>query len=238
MSAQTGRALRIALVTREYPRLGSHGGIGTYTQNLVKGLTGRGHRVTVIARALEGGPTEAFWDAGARIEPVASAERWKLPAFNGSFGMTMRTLPFVHAAGERFKALHAAEPFDILEVPEYQGWGFGAQLASPVPVVVRLHSHSKLVRRLNDVPLNVDTRLVCALEALSIRRGDMVLSNSAALADVMCEDYGYPRAKAQVCPLGIDTDAFSPLESRWLRAHVGLDDDAPVLLYVGRLERR
>ena len=50
----TGEPLRICLVTREYPRLGSHGGIGTYTQNLVKGLTGRGHRVTVIARALAG----------------------------------------------------------------------------------------------------------------------------------------------------------------------------------------
>jgi glycosyltransferase involved in cell wall biosynthesis len=230
--------MRICLVTREYPSLGTHGGIGTYTQNLVKGLAERGHAVTVIARAEPGGPAAPFTEGGVRIEPVTSAERWMLPAGNRYVGMTMRALPFIAAAASRFQRLQADAPFDVVEVPEYQGWGLGVAMAARAPVVVRLHSHSRLVRRLNEVPLNGDTRAVCALESLSIRRGDLVLANSQALAAAMAADYGYPLAKVQVLPLGIDTDRFQPTRTRWLRAHLGLEDDAPILLYVGRLERR
>ena len=230
--------MRICLVTREYPSLGSHGGIGTYTQNLVKGLAERGHSVTVIARAEPGTDATPYAEGAARIEPVAASERWVLPAGNRYVGMTMRTLPFIAAAAAHFQRLQAAAPFDLVEVPEYQGWGLGVATCARAPVVVRLHSHSKLVRRLNDVPLNADTRLVCGLEALSIRRGDMVLANSQALAEAMAADYGYPLSGVQVLPLGIDTDRFQPTRTRWLRAHLGLDDDAPILLYVGRLERR
>ncbi|MFN3429740.1 MAG: glycosyltransferase family 4 protein [Candidatus Sericytochromatia bacterium] len=230
--------MRICLVTREYPSLGSHGGIGTYTQNLVKGLASRGHDVTVIARAESGAGATAFREAGATIEPVTSPERWVLPAGNRFVGMTMRAAPFISAAGAHFQRLQRQAPFDIVEVPEYQGWGLGVAMAAKSPVVVRLHSHSKLVRRLNEVPLNADTRLVCALEAASIRRGDAVMSNSQALAVAMAADYGYPLEKIGVLPLGIDTDRFQPTATRWLRAHLGLPDDAPILLYVGRLERR
>lgn len=230
--------MRICLVTREYPSLGSHGGIGTYTQNLVKGLAERGHAVTVIARAEPDGPEAGFCEAGVNIEPVRSAERWQLPAFNRYVGMTMRTLPFITAAAARFRRLASQAPFDVVEVPEYQGWGLGVALSTRAPLVVRLHSHSRLVRRLNAVPLDGDTRAVCALEALSIRRGDLVLANSRALAEAMAADYGYPLARVGVLPLGIDTDRFQPTRTRWLRAHLGLEDDAPILLYVGRLERR
>lgn len=230
--------MQICLVTREYPLLGSHGGIGTYTQNLVKGLAERGHKVTVITRALEGQSAEPFWDGAARIEPVQAPERWMLPAGNRYVGMTMRALPFIQRAAARFAEMQKQQPFDVVEVPEYQGWGLGVALAAKSPVVVRLHSHSKLVRRLNEVPLNADTRMVCALESLSVRRGDVVLANSQALAGVMAEDYHYPLSRVQVLPLGIDTDRFQPYETRWLRAHLGLEADAPILLYVGRLERR
>jgi glycosyltransferase involved in cell wall biosynthesis len=226
--------MRICLVTREYPSLGSHGGIGTYTHNLVKGLAARGHDVTVIARAEE--PLEAFTADGVRVEPISAPDKWMLPAGNGHVGMTLRTLPFARAAGARFKALAARQPFDLVEVPEYQGWGLGVAMAARCPVLVRLHTHTALVRRLNDVPMDLDARLVTRMEAATIRSGANVLANSAALAGEARRDFGFQRIG--VLPLGIDTERFAPQEPGWLRAKLGLGPDAPIVLYVGRLERR
>lgn len=236
--------LRICLVTREYPALGAHGGIGTYTRNLAAGLAARGHAVTVLARSEA--PAAAFvevtGDAGGQVvvEPVASAERWRLPAGNRYVGMTLRSLPFAQAAARRFRALDQAAAFDVVEVPEYQGWGLGVARAAQVPVIVRLHTHTGLVRRLNEVPEDLDSRLCARLEAATIRRGDLVLANSEALADIAAEDFRAAMAPERlgVLPLGVDTERFAPREAGWLKAHLGLDPETPVLLYVGRLERR
>lgn len=226
--------MRICLVTREYPSLGSHGGIGTYTHNLVKGLAARGHDVTVIARADE--PLAAFTADGVRVEPIATPDKWLLPAGNAHVGMTLRTLPFTRAAAVRYRALAAHLPFDVVEVPEYQGWGLGVALAARCPVLVRLHTHTALVRRLNDVPMDLDARLVTRMEAATIRTGTSVLANSAALAGEARQDFGFQHIG--VLPLGIDTERFAPQEPGWLRAERGLGPDAPIVLYVGRLERR
>lgn len=228
--------MRICLLTGEYPALGAHGGIGTYTQNLAHGLAGRGHAVTVLARAFA--PTAPFQEGTVQIEPVLAPRRWRLPVGNRYVGMSTWTLPFIHEAARRFQALQAEAPFDVVEVPEYQGWGLGVLAKARCPVVVRLHSHTALVRRLNDVPLDLDARLVGALEAMSIRRGDVVLSNSKALAEAMAQDFGADPERVGVLPLGIDADRFRPGDAGWLRAELGLPESAPLLLYVGRLERR
>ena len=233
------KALRICLVSREYPALGAHGGIGTYTRNLAAGLTARGHEVTVIARAEA--PRAPFEDAwGVRVEPVPAAERWRLPAGNRFVGMALRTLPFAWAAAARFRALDRRRPFDLVEVPEYQGWGLGVARTARCPVVVRLHTHTGLVRRLNEVALDLDARLCHQLEAASIARGDLVLANSAALAAIAAEDFRdvTDPGRLGVLPLGVDTERFAPGDPGWLRAHLGLEPDTPLVLYVGRLERR
>ncbi|MDB5101543.1 MAG: glycosyl transferase family 1 [Cyanobacteria bacterium RYN_339] len=226
--------MRICLVTREYPTLGSHGGIGTYTLNVASGLAARGHDVTVIARGE--GPIAPFMDQGVHVEPVDTPDRWRLPAGNGYVGMTMRALPFAQAAATRFKALNARHAFDVVEVPEYQGWGVGVALAARCPVAVRLHTHTALVRRLNDVPMDLDARIIARLEHATICRGDVVLANSAALAGEARQDFGFSRIG--VLPLGIDAERFAPHDPHWLRQELGLGPDTPIVLYVGRLERR
>ena len=234
-----GDALRICLVTREHPALGAHGGIGTYTRNLAAGLAARGHDVTVVARG-EGARAPFDESPGVRIEPVEAADRWLLPAGNRYVGMTMRSLPFSRAAARRFVARDREAPFDVVEIPEYQGWGLGVAKAARCPVVVRLHTHTGLVRRLNDVGPDLDARLCHRLEAASIARGDLILANSRALAGIAAEDFrgAAEPARFGVLPLGVDADRFAAEDDGWLRAHLGLEADTPLILYVGRLERR
>ncbi|HEY9722444.1 MAG TPA: glycosyltransferase family 4 protein, partial [Oscillatoriaceae cyanobacterium] len=222
--------MRLCLVTREYPALGSHGGIGTYTQNLARGLAARGHHVTVIARAAE--PTSAFFEGGVGIEPVVTPDRWRLPVGNRFVGVSMRLAPFAIAAAKRFRQLDRECPQDLVEIPEYEGWGLGVAMAARCPVVVRLHSHSKLVRRLNGSRASLEAHLIAGLEAMSIRAGDAVLANSHALAEAMACDYDFPRERVEVLPLGIDTRRFAPSSPQWLRTHLGLPQEAQILLYV------
>lgn len=228
--------MRICLVTREYPALGSYGGIGTYTRNMAQGLAGRGHDVTVLARSAEA--KSPFKEGDVTVVPVQCPERWRLPAGNGKLGMTMRALPFIAHAARTFRRLHQAQRFDVVEVPEYEGWGLAVAHASPCPVVVRLHSHSGLVRRLNQVLPNADSKTISELERRSVLRADAVLANSAALARAMASDFNYPLGLVDVLPLGIDTTRFTPGDGGDVRARLGISPTAPIILYVGRLERR
>lgn len=226
--------MRICLVTREYPSLGAHGGIGTYTQQLARGLAARGNEVVVIAH----GAGAPFDDGGFRVEPVAAADSLKLPAFNRYFGATRRTIPFVVAAGARYRALAALSPFDVVEVPEYQGWGLGVALVADAPVLARLHTHTRLVRRLNDEPFDADAKAVHALEAATLSRAGMLLANSEALAAVATADFGLPAGLASALALPVDAERFRPGRDGALRARLGAGPDTRVLLYAGRIERR
>jgi glycosyltransferase involved in cell wall biosynthesis len=93
---------------------------------------------------------------------------------------------------------------------------------------------------LNDVAPDLDARLCARLEAASIACGDVVLANSAALAAIAREDFAGALAPGRlgVLPLGVDTDRFAPADDGWLKAELGLEADVPLVLYVGRLERR
>lgn len=61
------------------------------------------------------------------------------------------------------------------------------------------------------------------------------------VARIVVQYAGYPRAKVDLCPLGVDTDLFHPVDSsadlderRALRAQLGFTDDEVVCIYSGR----
>lgn len=235
--------MRLAFVTREFPELGATGGIGTYTQTTARALARRGHDVTVIAYSPT--PKAPYQREGVRVEPVSCKDAWRLPAFNGPLALALRSLPFAEAAGRRARALAAqGGRFDVLEIPEYQAWGLGAARHGVASAVVaRLHGHTRLVRRLNGSPEQLDVALLSRLERLTLNRCDLALSNSQALAESLLADLGKLRVPVEVLPLGIDghrfrPDRLSPAARAAVRAEWGVASDAPVALYVGRLERR
>src|SRR6185369_16371071 len=43
-------------------------------------------------------------------------------------------------------------------------------------------------------------------------------------------------SRLAVVPCGVDVDRFQPLDVRESRASLGLDEDVPVLLFIGRIE--
>lgn len=210
------------------------GGIGSYTGTLARALSDAGHDVRVL---LPVGPVPE--GEGPSYHGLAFPGRYRLPAFNRAWGLCTALLPWARHAAEAVRALHAERAFDVVEVPEWMAGGLFLRPTKDLPaLVVRLHTHLALVRRLNGLPMTADARLAASLEARAVRHASMVLANSAALADALAADYQIPRHTIDVLHLGVDVERFAPMPSAGLRQVLGLPEGAIVALFVGRIERR
>lgn len=220
--------MRIALLSPEPIGVG---GIGTYTGNLARGLRGLGHEVQVLLPTSEepAGPDEVRLDV---------PRSYRLPAFNRYWGVTMGMLPWAVEAGRAVRRLHAERPFDVVEVPEWMAGALFMNRAGLPPVVVRLHTHLALVRRLNNLPMTSDARLGAFLEARSLKRAALLLSNSRSLADTLAEDYAIERSTIEVLPLGVDLERFRPRQVADLKERLGVPAHHVLGLFAGRIERR
>lgn len=223
--------MRVGLVT---PEPWGAGGIGSYTATTARGLAELQHQVEVLLPGVPGREAED----GFVVTRFPVPAPYRLPAFNRHWGLTTAMLPWARAVAGIVRRRHAEQPFEILEVPE---WLAGALfLDDPLlpPILIRLHSHLGLVRRLNHLPMTPDARLACALEARALRRGALLLANSHALADELAHDYRVPRTSIEVLPLGVELERYqSPHEAR-LRERLELGADQVIGLFVGRIERR
>lgn len=220
--------MRVALLSPE--PIGA-GGIGTYTGNLARGLRSLGHDVTVILPASDLSDTE-----GATPIPVPA--KYRLPAFNRYWGVTLGMLPWAIEAARAVRRLHAEEPLDVVEVPEWMAGALYLGGSGLPPVVVRLHTHLALVRRLNDLPMTLDARLASYLEARALGHAAMLLANSRALGDTLAADYAILPTAIEVLPLGVDLERFRPDAVSDLKASLGLPEGSVLGLFAGRLERR
>lgn len=126
-----------------------------------------------------------------------------------------------------------AERTDVLFCPSYT-----APLRGSTPLVVVTHS-------LNELGPSADmswrTRAYEALYRLSARRARRVIVPAMAIAELMPEHYGVPRALIDVVPLGVDVETFRPVDDPQLlratrRRYLGAD--LPFILFVGKMSRR
>lgn len=210
------------------------GGIGSYTGTLARALADAGHDVRVL---LPVGPVPE--GGGPAYYGIPFPGRYRLPAFNRAWGLCTALLPWARHAAEAVRALHAERAFDVVEVPEWMAGGLFLRPGRDLPaLVVRLHTHLALVRRLNDLPMTLDARVAAMLEARAVRHASMVLANSAALANALAADYQIPRRAIDVLHLGVDVERFAPHPTAALRCALGLAPGEVLALFVGRIERR
>jgi glycosyltransferase involved in cell wall biosynthesis len=124
--------MRIAVFSFEFPPETAFGGISTYSAQLASMLAERGHDVEVFA----GGALARTFrhSSGAQIHTVGCMDQ----------------LEFALPAAISFGARHRACPFDVIEAPEYQAPArFALRLAPEVASVIRLHTPTALLSRIN-----------------------------------------------------------------------------------------
>ena len=162
--------MKACFVCCEYPPA-AHGGIGTVTQLLARGLRRRGHEVRVIGvyphLDSAGGPED---DQGVQVWRLAERSRWG--GWLGARVALFRQLRHWTRQGE----------IDFVEVPDWAGWSAGWR-GLGVPVITRMHGSacyfaselgqqvSPLVRRIERSALR-GADFTCSVSHYTARRSE------------------------------------------------------------------
>ena len=122
------KLLRIAFISFEYPPDSSFGGIATYVAQAARLMTSRGHHVEVFASSTN--RNETVYDDNILVHWILETNRDDFPVI----------------AGHKIAQRHKEAPFDVIESPEYYADGRKvAELIPELPLVVRLHTPSRLI---------------------------------------------------------------------------------------------
>jgi len=240
------RTVRLAYISYEYPPDSANGGIATYVAQAARMMQRRGWAVEVFAASPV--RSEVVEQDGIRTHWLPETDR----------------LAFADAAGKAFAARHREARFDVLEGPEYHADACVAKKLVPdVPLVVKMHTPSALIRELNSPPYpsaaTLAYRAIRHLAASAVKgrrpRFDRLFADTRAAAKRLdrCEAQ-HAQAASIVAPpcrdlceyatsrWGIDPKRvrLSPHPYEPSRELLALEPrgDGLVVGYVGRLERR
>ncbi len=212
--------MRIALFTNNY--LPFCGGVTISVETLRRGLEARGHEVWVMAPKFRG--TDDGAPGVIRYPSIPATTYPEFPL----------AIPYAPAVTARVRALdvdvfHAHHPFLLGPAAERLARRAGRPLVFTY--------HTRYEKYAHYVPL---TRPL--VEAAAVRlstrfagRVDAVIAPSVVVRDELVRRG--VQAPVAVVPTGVDLGRFRPGDRRAARRGLGLPDDDPVLLYVGRLDR-
>ncbi|TQM91025.1 D-inositol-3-phosphate glycosyltransferase [Ornithinimicrobium humiphilum] len=218
----------------ERPGTGDAGGLNVYVVETATRLARRGVLVDVFTRATSGsqggsvplapGVTVHHVTAG----PLEGLGKEDLPgqlcAFAADFSSHLAGRPEGH-----FDLIHA----------HYWLSGQVGWIASDrfdVPLVQTMHTMAKVKNRALAEGDQPEPRGREIGEEQVVARADALVANTPEEARELVDLYGADPAAVHVVPPGVALETFRPGPQDEARAEVGLDPDAVVLLFVGRIQ--
>ena len=229
--------MHIAFISYEYPPDTAFGGIATYVKQAAYMLSCRGHQVEVFAGSQTRTGTEN--EEGILVHRIqdASAEH------DGTHDFAARIAPL-------FAQRHASAAFDLLEGPEYRAEASDAvKLVPGIPLVVKLHTPTYLLRSMNTSLYGPVRRTLSAAKAILRKEpsffryrpeedperagcleADEVAAPSLAIGEKVTQDWGLDAGKVAFYPL-----SYTPSEA--LLA-IPIATQTNVVTFYGRLEIR
>jgi glycosyltransferase involved in cell wall biosynthesis len=232
-------ALRIALLSFEYPPETGFGGIGTYTWYQARAFVRMGHQVHVLAGARECLPLRMSEHDGVFVHRYRSDGLWAPIAgllTAGKCYWTKQRLENAWNMYRAFRQLMTRYDYDIIEMPECGAEGALINWLIRLPAIIRFHSPARLIMDLYDVP-QVD-RVMCPwIERIGIRGATGLSSCSHFLAREVSARLGVNQ-EVEVIYNGIDLPLFDAEPVADLASLYGCPKDQITILFAGRIERR
>ncbi len=225
--------MKIAFVSYEFPPDTADGGIATYVGQAVRMLRQRGHHVEVFAgaRSREG----TFDDDGVIVHRT---------------GMDRTPEQFYLPVADVFARRHKEVGFDVIETGEYRAEARLAIKRCPeVPLLVRLHTASFLLMRMNPRKLAIRHKVRATIgawrrgqrpyfqyapnndpEYIAIRDADVIAAPCGAIAAVTANAWNLDRNAIEVYP-------YPYVPSQRL-LEIPIEPVGGVVTFLGRLEIR
>jgi glycosyltransferase involved in cell wall biosynthesis len=221
--------MKVVFLSREYPPESAWGGIATMYYTLSHALADSGHEVHIVCQAVGG--QRDFVDKGVFVHRVGrNPKRYSLLA---------RVDYSIHAW---LKLREIIKRYDI-EIVETTYWGAEAFLYSlrkRTPLVVRLDvSASDILKTgtYSGIRELLSLKLLALLEDFTAKRADRVIAISSDLYDYATERLHIGSDRVDLIHHSIDTAKFRFIEAE-IRGRLGIPTNAPLVLFVGRLEAR
>jgi len=212
--------MRVGLFTNNY--LPFRGGVTTAVETLRLGLEAQGHRAWVFAPAWRGLDEDPDFVFRYPSVPAPTYPGFAVP------------LPFSRrlsraALGLELDVFHAQHPF-LLGVTARR-----LARAQGRPLVFTYHTRYEKYAHYVPLPQPLVASLAVRLACRFAGSADLVIAPSARMAEILAERG--VRAPIAVVPTGVPLDLFRPGDRGEARRALGLPEDAPLCLYVGRLDR-
>lgn len=212
--------MRVGLFTNNY--LPFRGGVTTAVETLRQGLEAQGHPAWVFAPA-----SSAPHDDPAFVFRYPSVPAPTYPGFALPLPFSRR---WSRAARELdLDIFHAQHPFLLGVTARRLARSQGR------PLVFTYHTRYEKYAHYVPLPEPLVASLAVRLASRFAASADLVVAPSARIAESLA-DLGV-RAPIAVIPTGVPLDLFRPGDRGEARRTLGLDEDAPLCLYVGRLDR-
>lgn len=226
--AESRHPLRVCLVSYEFPPSG--GGEATYTYNLVNGLAALGHSVLLVVPEGRGRDAPPLPDS-ARVFGLRSSQAPSLKVL--SFMRAVKNFLPRLIRRERVDVTHVA--FDYPTIPVGLR-GLGSPLVATVHHLHFLEALSMVRHKRRAIATTYLARqfMITRAEARLLRGADGVIAVSDFTRSSILR-LGLPSQRVDVVRQGIEPGGFSSCTPEAFRSRFSLDD-APFVLYVGRLE--
>jgi glycogen synthase len=221
---QNRKSLNICFVSQEYPPETGWGGIGSYVYEVARALNEKGHRIVVLARAVE---KESYtFTEGIHIYRILP--RWNLGKIHFFWRFQKIISGYRYAVAIKLDELVKKYYIDIIESSEIYADLLYYQLTRKrrPAIAIKLHTPRWLVDRIACNKPALWNRLEYLAEWVTIKKADSAYSCSLALLTA-AEKY-LPERKYSVVynPIGLPDKI------------PGREDDGKTILFIGRIEWR
>jgi 1,2-diacylglycerol 3-alpha-glucosyltransferase len=212
--------MRVGLFTNNY--LPFRGGVTTAVETLRQGLEAQGHRAWVFAPASSVPHDDPAFVFRYPSVPAPTYPGFALPLpFSRRWSRTALELDL--------DIFHAQHPFLLGVTARRLARSQGR------PLVFTYHTRYEKYAHYVPLPEPLVASLAVRLASRFASAADLVIAPSARIAESLA-DLGV-KAKIAVVPTGVPLELFRPGDRAEARRALGLDEDAPLCLYVGRLDR-
>ncbi len=207
------------------------GGMNVYVSELARELAKRGHHVDIFTRREGEAPELTPLAPNLRLVqltagPPAPLEKELLTPFVPAFSAELSR--FAASEGERYDLVHSHY---------WQGIAAGEPFAREqgAPHLVMFHTLGEVKNRARVSEEEPGERI--RRERDLAASADAIITASVHEHDLLARHYDADPARMVSIPCGIDTDLFHPRDREACRRALGIEQDRPVLLWVGRLEK-
>ena len=221
------------------PGTGDGGGMNVYVRELSTALARAGVECDVYTRAWSGDlPATITVEPGFRLHhvpagPLGPMAKEELPSVVDEFADNVR------ARMESGAGIHGDSGFDALHANYWLSGLAGHRLKHELelPLVSTFHTLARVKAEASPEEVSSDEpHRRAEAEASIMRCSDVVLSSCSVEAAQLAELYQADPGRVRVVAPGVDHAFFGPGHRPQARRALGLPQDVPLLLFVGRLQ--